>query len=86
MRSTEVQLYLIRNEARAEEETAKARGDRSYEEFAQSMIVGTPEQVAEQLRTKVEAGINYFNVYMPRVAYELEKLHLFAEEVIPRLR
>lgn len=86
VRSTERWVYLIENEARAEEETAKVRGERSYEEFARDVFVGTPDQVAERLRSQAEAGINYFILYIPRLAYEPEQLHRFAEEVAPQLQ
>jgi alkanesulfonate monooxygenase SsuD/methylene tetrahydromethanopterin reductase-like flavin-dependent oxidoreductase (luciferase family) len=48
-------------------------------------MVGTAEEIVEQLRPKVEAGVNYFIVYMPRVAYEPEMVERFAREVIPEL-
>jgi hypothetical protein len=31
----------------------------------------------------VEAGVNYFQVYMPRVAYDPTPVERFAREVVP---
>jgi alkanesulfonate monooxygenase SsuD/methylene tetrahydromethanopterin reductase-like flavin-dependent oxidoreductase (luciferase family) len=67
------------------EATALARGETSYEKYSDRYMVGTAEEIVEQLRPKVEAGVNYFIVYMPRVAYEPEMVERFAREVIPEL-
>ena len=42
-------------------------------------------KVAEHLGTLIEAGIDYFIVYVPGVAYDQEPLHRFETEVIPLL-
>ena len=55
----------------------------AYDEFADRFMVGTAEQIVERLRPRVEAGVNYFIVYMPRVAYDPEPVRRFAEEVVP---
>jgi hypothetical protein len=46
-------------------------------------MVGTAEEIVERLRPRVEAGVNYFITYMPRVAYEPGMVERFAREVIP---
>jgi hypothetical protein len=46
-------------------------------------MVGTAEEIFERLQLLVETGVNYFQVYMPRVAYEPEMVKRFAREVIP---
>jgi hypothetical protein len=46
-------------------------------------MVGTAEEIVERLRPKVEAEVNYFIVYLPRVAYEPEMVERFAREVVP---
>jgi F420-dependent oxidoreductase-like protein len=86
IRSTGVTVHLIENERNAEQETAKARGERSYEEYARETIVGTPVQVGERLQQIVEAGANYFIVSIPRVAYNQEPLLRFAQEVMPQFQ
>ena len=46
-------------------------------------MVGTEEEIVERLQPRVEAGVNYFIVYLPRVAYEPALVERFAREVIP---
>jgi alkanesulfonate monooxygenase SsuD/methylene tetrahydromethanopterin reductase-like flavin-dependent oxidoreductase (luciferase family) len=49
------------------------------------MLVGTPEMVAEQVRSWVDAGIDSIAMFLPHES-ERDVLTLVAEEVIPRLR
>ncbi|HEU4784120.1 MAG TPA: LLM class flavin-dependent oxidoreductase, partial [Ktedonobacterales bacterium] len=46
-------------------------------------FVGTTEELAERLRALAERGIDYVIVSFPRLAYDLEPLHRFADEVAP---
>ena len=46
-------------------------------------MVGTAEEISERLQPRVEAGVDYFIVYMPRVAYQPAMVEHFAREVIP---
>ena len=85
-RSTSVGVHLVESEAAAESETAPARGSRSYQEYASYTVVGTPERVVERLQTVIEAGAQYFIVYLPRLAYDLTQLRWFAREVMPRFQ
>ena len=57
----------------------------SYDEYSNQFMVGTAEEIVERLRPRVEAGVNYFITYMPRVAYEPEMVERFAKEIIPEL-
>ena len=41
--------------------------------------------MAHHLRTLIDAGIDYFIIYISGVAYDLEPLHRFETEVIPQL-
>ena len=83
IKSTGARVHLIENEANAERETAQARGDRPYDEYARDTIVGTPEMVRERLQPKIDAGIDYFIISIPRTAYNHELVRRFAHEVIP---
>ena len=47
-------------------------------------FVGTAEQLAERIQQLVDAGVNYVLVSFPRIAYDHEPLHRFAEEVVPQ--
>ena len=83
IKSTGARVHLIENEANAERETAQARGDRPYDEYARDTIVGSPEMVRERLQPKIDAGIDYFIISIPRTAYNEEPVRRFAHEVIP---
>jgi F420-dependent oxidoreductase-like protein len=83
IKSTGARVHLIENEANAEQETAQARGNRPYDKYARDTIVGTPEMVRERLQPKIDAGIDYFIISIPRTAYNQEPVRRFAREVIP---
>lgn len=57
----------------------------SREEFLRDRLVGTPEQIAEQLREFVRLGATYFIPYFYK-SIERGTHRLFAEEVVPLLR
>ena len=84
VRSTGVTVHLVDNDKDAEKETAAARGEKSYEQYAKETIVGTPDTVVERLQQIVDAGADYFIVSIPRVAYDQEPMKRFAQEVMPR--
>jgi len=46
-------------------------------------FVGTTEELAERLRTLAGVGVDYVIFYFPRLAYDLEPLYRFANEVAP---
>jgi len=41
------------------------------------LVAGTPV---------VDAGVNYLIAYIPDVAYDHDRLHLYAEQIIPHIR
>ena len=82
-KSTGFGAHVIGPGEDAEKATAMARGERSYEEYARDRVIGTPEQVAEALQEKIDAGFDYFIMSFPRVAYDQESMNRFAREVIP---
>jgi len=84
-RSTSVNVHLLEEGEDPEKATRRARGGRSYEEYAEQFRVGTPRQIVSLLEERAEAGVEYFIVYLPRVAYDHTQLERFAEEVIPAL-
>jgi F420-dependent oxidoreductase-like protein len=88
VRSTTFNVFPVRPGQDPEKATEKARArfHQSYEDFANSYVVGTPDQVAERIRPAVDAGVNYVLYYIPSLAYDHEPLHILAEDVIPRLR
>jgi len=46
-------------------------------------FVGTPEALVDRLHALAERGIDYVIVSFPRLAYDLEPLNRFADEVAP---
>jgi F420-dependent oxidoreductase-like protein len=83
IKSTGTTVHLVESAGTAEQETALARGNQSYEEYARNTIVGTPEQVKERLQPYVDIGIDYFIVSIPRNAYDTTSQDRFAREVAP---
>ncbi|HEX2182746.1 MAG TPA: LLM class F420-dependent oxidoreductase, partial [Rubrobacteraceae bacterium] len=82
-RSTSVNVFLLEDGDDPEEATALARRGMNFDKYSQQFIVGTAEEIVERLRPRVDAGVNYFITYMPRVAYEPGMVERFAREVIP---
>jgi alkanesulfonate monooxygenase SsuD/methylene tetrahydromethanopterin reductase-like flavin-dependent oxidoreductase (luciferase family) len=64
IKSTAVTDQLVEKETNAGKGATLTRGEQTY--------TGTPEMVAEELQTLVEAGIDYFIVSIPRNAYDQE--------------
>ncbi len=84
-RSWETVVYLIEKES--DRDLALQRLSSGQPAGLDSrLILGTPQQVADRLTPMVEAGVQYFVVYIPRVAYELDQVERFAQEVIPQLQ
>jgi F420-dependent oxidoreductase-like protein len=84
-RSTSINAYLLEPGEDPEAATREARGPKSYDEYSREFMVGTAEEIVERLQPMVEAGVNYFIVYLPRVAHEPEMVERFAREVVPNV-
>ncbi|CAN5121765.1 LLM class F420-dependent oxidoreductase [soil metagenome] len=82
-RSTSINVYLLEEGEGPEAATKEARGSTSHEEYSREFMVGTAEQISERLQPLVDAGVNYFIAYMPRVAYDPAPVEKFAREVVP---
>jgi hypothetical protein len=48
--------------------------------------MGTAEELIERLGRMVEAGVQYFVLYVPGAAYDLEPLQRLAEDVVAKMR
>jgi len=83
VRSTGLSAHPIGPNDDPVQATAAARGETSFEEYAKSTIVGTPEEIRERAQPKMDLGFNYFIMSFPRVAYTQETMNRFAEDVIP---
>jgi F420-dependent oxidoreductase-like protein len=82
IKSAEVEVLVTGKDQDPERVRAKARGDESFRE---GTLVADADKVVAHLETLVEAGIDYFILYIPGVAYDQEPLHRFESEVISRL-
>jgi F420-dependent oxidoreductase-like protein len=100
IKSAEVFTHLVLPGQTAEQATAKQRRDSgklvghemSLQEFRQGNIrgypqgfIGSTQEAIETFSRLIEAGVDYFIVYLNDVAH-LDTLHAFAEEVIPAFR
>ena len=82
IKSAEAEVLVIGKGDDPERARAWARG---YESFREGTLVADGATVAAHLRTLIDAGIDYFIIYIPGVAYDQEPLHRFETEVIPQL-
>jgi F420-dependent oxidoreductase-like protein len=79
--SGRVEQYVARIGAVAGED----KGEAARANLDRLGLVGTPEQIVEQLRPWVEAGMSYSIGYFPDAAYDTTGLDLFATQVAPAL-
>ncbi len=88
IKSTNANIVFLKPGADIEEATRQVRAvyNWSVEELQRGAIVGEPAQIVERLAAMKEAGATYFITYFPRIAYDHEPLHIFAEQVAPHLR
>jgi F420-dependent oxidoreductase-like protein len=70
-------IVLVKRDETPQAAVARARS------AMPSDFVGTAEELAERLRALADRGIDYVIVSFPRLAYDLEPLHRFADEVAP---
>lgn len=59
------------------------RANRYADRLVESHLVGTPEQIVEQLRPWAAAGMTYLIGYFLGAAYDTSGIELFAAEVAP---
>jgi len=81
-KSVTVEVFPIGKGENPERARTKARG---YEEFREGTLVAEADGVVAHLERLIEVGIDYFIIYIPGLAYDLEPLQRFESEVIPRL-
>ena len=88
IRSSNMMMFPLKPGEDPEKATEKARAaiGVTFEQYTNMYQVGTPEQIAEKLQARVDAGVNYVIAYIADVAYDLDRLHLYTEEIIPRIQ
>ena len=82
IKSSEANVLVIAKGEDPEKVAARARRDESFRE---GTLVAEADRVAAHLESMIEAGIDYFIIYIPAVAYDHEPMQRFESEVIPRL-
>jgi F420-dependent oxidoreductase-like protein len=79
IRSTSLEDIVLLRSGETKEQAIERSRSATGVSFA-----GTSEQLTDHIQSLVEAGVTYFIVSFPRIAYDLEPLYRFAEEVIPQ--
>jgi F420-dependent oxidoreductase-like protein len=82
----EVERKLAELESRLSTIVGPDAASGSMGAFRGMPAVGTPEQVAENLRGLADAGMSYGIFYFPNLAHDLADLELFEQHVAPALR
>lgn len=85
IRSTNINVFPLKPGEDAERATARYRDalGMSLEQLRGMAVIGQPEQIIEHIQSLVDAGVTYVIVTLPRLAYDQEPLHRFAEEIAP---
>ena len=88
IKSMDVNLFPLRPGEDPETATVALRRplDMTLDNLRNISFVGTPDEITEYLQQLADAGIQYFIVTLPRLAYDQEPLSRFAETVIPRFQ
>lgn len=60
------------------------RNSGAFPLFGWPTVIGTVEQLRAHIQGLADAGIDYVQIYIPRIAYDHEPLHRFAAEVAPQ--
>ncbi|MCW2601793.1 MAG: class F420-dependent oxidoreductase [Frankiales bacterium] len=81
----EVQDRIAAIRARVLPYLGEERADAFVAEYDASPTVGTPEQVAEGLRSMEARGLAYSILYFPEAAYDQSGIELFERSVLPEL-
>jgi F420-dependent oxidoreductase-like protein len=76
-----VELDVVLIDEGTDPESVRAKGN--FPTFGWPTMIATPAQVRDHIGRLVDAGIDCVIVYFPRIAYDMEPLHRFAEEGIP---
>jgi len=87
IRSSNLNVILLKpgdDPVAATEKTRAALG-MSFDDLSRMALIGPPAEIGERVQSIVDAGVNYVIVYFPRIVYDHEPMHRFAEEVIPNI-
>jgi F420-dependent oxidoreductase-like protein len=81
-RSIGLDIVLLTPGQDPEQASEKFRFGESLEQFRQHSMVATPQEVIEKCHILMEAGVQYFIIYLFGIVH-LDVLHHFAEDVLP---
>jgi len=79
IKSAEVDVLFTKPGSSAADKAAAASTSR----FPTWTIAGSPDEIRAHIQGLADAGIDYFIIYLPRVAYDHAVLHQFSETIIP---
>ena len=58
----------------------------TLEEYRRGNFMGSAQELIDKLSAMVDAGVQYFILYVPGAAYDLEPLQRLAEDVVAKMR
>jgi F420-dependent oxidoreductase-like protein len=59
--------------------------ERTYRQYADGFLTGTPEQLAEKLSSMRKQGLSYAITSFPEATYDRSGIELFVKQVVPAL-
>jgi len=66
--------------------TVPSKAAETVESLRQGPLVGTPEQIVEELTRLEQLGMTYAITYFAEAAYDRSGIELFESRVVPALR
>ncbi len=78
-KSTNINVFMLKPGEDAEQATAQVRGATSLENYKKNVVVGTTDAVTAKIDSLLAAGADYIIGYLPRVAYEPERVQQYAD-------
>ncbi len=88
IKSANINVLLLepRDKDRGEELSAPYRNGQPYKEWSQGNFVGTPADLVSLIARMQDAGVQYFLIYVPDIAYDLSQLQMLGSEVLNVVR
>ncbi|NBU64958.1 MAG: LLM class F420-dependent oxidoreductase [Chloroflexia bacterium] len=80
-KSTSINVFMLKPGEDAEQATAKVRGAVSLADYQKNVVVGGADAVTAKIDSLLAAGADYIIGYLPRVAYEPERVQQYADVI-----
>ena len=86
IKSSNLIVYPIAPGADPEKATAtlQQKSNMTLDQLRRGAFIGDPDDITRRIEALIEAGANYINFYIPRIAYELEPFQLLTERALTR--